>query len=193
MSSVSSAPDQADDAALVRRARLGDRAAANDLVHRHLPRAFSVAYSILGNHEDSEDVVQDAFVAALNALDRFDPARPFEPWLYRIVANRALTGRKRRQRRQTEELHEESAGSSLDNPADDAERLELRERLNTAVGALPEQQRRIVQLADVDGLTSSEIGEMLEMPAGTVRFHLHSARRALRRTLADLAPAEESE
>lgn len=192
MSSDSSALDGADDAALVRRARLGDRDAANTLVRRHLPKAFSVAYSILGNREDSEDVVQEAFVAALNALDRFDQSRPFEPWLYRIVANRALTGRKSRGRRDTEQLYEETAASP-DNPSADAERLELRQRLTRAIAELPENQQRIVQLADVDGLTSAEIGEMLEMPAGTVRFHLHSARRALRRALADLAPAEESE
>lgn len=195
MSAASSPADGADDATLVRRVLAGGddgQAAANTLVRRYLGHAYSVAYSIVGRREDAEDVVQEAFVSALNALDRFDTSRPFAPWLSRIVANRALTDRRRVVNRATEELHEESTHAP-DDPHVDAERSELRRRLRDALGTLPEVQQRVVQLAEVDGLTSAEIGEMLGMPAGTVRFQLFAARRALRRVLADLGPAMKEE
>ena len=69
---------------------------------------------------------------------------------------------------------------------DPAERSEIRQRFRTALDALPRQQRVIVELSDIDGRSSTEIGEMLDLPRGTVRWHLHQARKALRTTLADL-------
>jgi len=172
-----------DDVALVRQVRRGDAAAFDSLVRRHLQQAFAVAYRILGQREDAEDLVQDAFVAALEHIDSFDERREFVPWLLRIVANRAINARRYRERRRTEEIPADAATATR-SPAADVEQRELEGRMRQALAALPERQRTIVQLSGFEGLNSTDIGEILNIPAGTVRWELHQARQALRATLA---------
>lgn len=172
-----------DDVVLVQRVRRGDAAAFDALVRRYLKQAFAVAYRVLGQREDAEDLVQEAFVAALQHIDSFDERRDFRPWLLRIVANRALNARQYRERRRTEALPEEAAAATP-SPTADVERHELEQRIRQALETLPERQRTIVQLSSFDGLSSADIGEILKIPAGTVRWELHQARRALRETLA---------
>lgn len=190
---VACAVDAADDAALdarqVERVRRGDAEAFGELVRRHMRRAFSIAYRILEHREDAEDVVQDAFLRALERLDTLERGRPFRPWFYRIVVNRALNFRRARTIRRTEPIPEE-ARSEAGLPERDAEQAELRRRLQAAAAALPERQRLIVQLSDLEGLTSAEIAEILEISDGTVRWHLHQARRSLRESLAPLMEEE---
>lgn len=172
----------ARDALLVGRVRRGDMEAYGELVRRHMRRAFSIAYSVLRHREDAEDVVQEAFIRTLERIDRVDERRPFHPWLYKIVVNRAISYRRGRSRRATNAVRDELRSGE---PAPDraAERRELRDRLLKAVDALPEQQRTIVLLADVEGFNSAEIADILTMPPGTVRYHLHLGRRALRAEL----------
>jgi RNA polymerase sigma-70 factor, ECF subfamily len=173
----------ARDALLVARTRRGDLEAYGELVRRHMRRAFSIAYGILRHREDAEDVVQDAFMRTLERIDRIEEGRPFHPWFHRIVVNGAISCHRSRARDPTSVLTDDlrAAGPTPDR---DAERSELRERLLRAVDELPEQQRTIVMLADVEELNSTEIGEILEMPPGTVRYQLHLGRRALRAALA---------
>jgi RNA polymerase sigma-70 factor (ECF subfamily) len=167
------------EADLVAAAARGDAGAFEALVRRHMRRAFTVAYRVLGHREDAEDVVQDAFMAALTKLDTFDRARPFGPWLLRIVANRGINVRKALALRRTEPIPED-ATSRAASPYDAAERSEIRSELQRALAQLPEQQRWVVELFEVDGFTGPEIAEMLDMPDGTVRWHLHQARQTLR-------------
>jgi RNA polymerase sigma-70 factor, ECF subfamily len=170
------------DALLVRRVRRGDLEAYGELVRRHTRRAYSIAWGILRHRQDAEDVVQDAFARALDRMDTMDTSRPFHPWFYRIVMNAAISFRRARSIRRTSALSDHA--SLPDGAAERAiERGLLRGRLLRALDALPDQQRTIVLLSDVEELSSSEIGEMLGMPAGTVRYHLHRARRALRDVL----------
>jgi RNA polymerase sigma-70 factor (ECF subfamily) len=178
------APDEpvAADAALVLQVRRGDPGAFDTLLRRYLKPAFAVAYRILGQREDAEDLVQEAFVAVLEHIDSFDVQREFRPWLLRIVANRAINARQHRARRRTESIPDDAA-SGTRSPAADVERHELQERLRRALETLPERQRTIVQLSGFDGLNSTDIGEILQIPAGTVRYELHQARRALRESL----------
>lgn len=184
-----SAVEAADDGFLVARVRRGDMEAYGDLVQRYMRRAFSIAYSILRHREDAEDAVQDAFIRTLERIDGMDQGRPFRPWFYRIVVNRAISFRRARSVRATSPVHEElCAGGALPDRA--VEQRELRERLLRAVDELPERQRTIVLLADVEELTSGEIAEILEMPSGTVRYHLHLGRRALRDLLATAQEGE---
>jgi RNA polymerase sigma-70 factor (ECF subfamily) len=154
-------------------------------------RAFAVAYRILGGREDAEDLVQDAFMTALTHIDDFQLGRPFAPWLLRIVANRALNARRSLALRRTEAIPTDVA-SAFPAPDVELERAERRERLRLALEALPERQRLIVQLFEVDGYTAPEIAAMLDLSPATVRWHAHEARRALRRALGvleeDLAP-----
>lgn len=180
------AETETDESDLVARVRAGDALAFEVLVGRHMRRAYTVAYRLLGRRQDAEDVVQDSFVAALVKIESFQAGRPFAPWLLRIVANRALNHRAAQARRAAQALPD-AVASSEPSPLEAAERTQRRERITRALKALPEPQRWVVQLFDVDGFSGAEIASMLGMPEGTVRWHLHQARQALRATLEILA------
>ena len=178
-------PD-ADEAAAITRVQAGDTAAFDLVVRRYLRRAFAVAFRLLGHREDAEDVVQEAFLAALANIRSFDVSRPFGPWLYRIVATRGLNFRKSRSRRATEVLEDAGVASGAPDPAAAAEHAGLRSEVAAALARLPERQRMVVQLFELDGFSGAEIATMLGISAGTVRWYLHQARQALRGTLAHL-------
>jgi len=171
--------DELEDTELVELVRDGDPAAFDVVVRRHMKRAFRIAYRVLGHKEDAEDLVQDAFVAAVEGIDGFQRGRSFAPWFYRIVVNRGLNARKARSIRATDEL---PIALTANDPLPDrmAERAELKERLRVAMDALPEKQRIATELFELEGFSGAEIAEILEIPAGTVRWHLHQARQALR-------------
>ncbi|HEU4722135.1 MAG TPA: sigma-70 family RNA polymerase sigma factor [Gemmatimonadaceae bacterium] len=171
----------ARDGALVARARAGDAAAFDTLVRTYMEQAYRVAYRVVGHREDAEDLVQEAFLAAYQYLDSFEVGRPFGPWLMRIVLNRGANLRRSRARRSTEP--ETEGVSDAPSALEETERSDLGRVLHEALGTLSERQRMIVTMFDVDGLTSAEIGEMLELAPGTVRWHLHEARRHLRGVL----------
>jgi RNA polymerase sigma-70 factor, ECF subfamily len=179
------AQEAIQDARLVERVRDGDAEAYGALVSRHMRRAFSIAWRILEHREDAEDVVQDSFIRALERIEQLDRNRPFRPWFLRIVVNRALNFRRGRGIRTTAQLPETAAAAGA-LPDRQAENAHLRERLADAMNMLPEKQRTIVQLADLEGLTGGEIGRIMELADGTVRWHLHEARRALREALAPI-------
>lgn len=170
------------ETALIDAARRGDAAAFDRLVERHMRRAYAVAYRLLDHRQDAEDLVQDAFMAALAKLDTFERGRRFGPWLMRIVVNRGLNVRKARALRRTEPIPPTIPLNGA-SPLESAERSELRSRIERAVAELPEKQRLIVQLFELDGFTSPEIAGMLDMAEGTVRWHVHQARQSLRAAL----------
>ena len=176
-------PTQPDaERALVREAQGGSEAAFAMLVHTHMRRAYAVARAICATHEDAEDAVQDGFLHAYRALERFRPEQAFAAWLNRIVANAALDIGRRRKVRDADSLPE-----TLSVPQfDPSERSELRGRLGSALEILPERQRSVLVLHDVEGYTHGEIGTMLGIPEGTARSDLHHARASLRERLRDL-------
>jgi len=176
------APEIASDAELADRVKAGDSTAYDTLVRRHLQRAFGVAMRLLGQQQDAEDLVQDAFMAALEKIDTFDSQREFAPWFYRILVNRCLNARKSRARRSTVDVPAEAVSLTA-SPLLETERSELRAHLKLALKLLPERQRTIVTMFDVEGFTSPEIAEILGISDGTVRWHLHQARRVLREAL----------
>lgn len=171
---------------LVIQAQHGNRESFAALVRLHQARAFAVARAITLTREDAEDAVQDAFLHAYRALDRFRPDQPFGAWLNRIVANAALDIGRRRKVRDAEQLPETVAAPFRD-PAADAE---LRARLEAGLARLTERQRAVIVLHDVQGYTHGEIGGMLSIPEGTARSDLHHARAALRRMLVDMRSTE---
>ena len=178
------APDDAvvRERSLVEAAQRGDGQAFAGLVRLHQRRAYAVARAIVLTHEDAEDAVQEAFLHAYRALDRFRVDQPFGAWLHRIVANAALDVARRKKVRDADEL-----GDTLAAPFHDpAERGELRSRLQGALALLGERQRAVIVLHDVEGFKHAEIGAMLGIPEGTARSDLHHARAALRRTLGGL-------
>jgi RNA polymerase sigma-70 factor (ECF subfamily) len=178
-------PAAVDDAEarLVEGARQGDPAAFDALARRHMRRAFSVAYRLLGHREDAEDLVQEAFMVALKKLDTFESGRPFAPWFFRILINRGHNLRASRARRQGAPLPEDAPARTAP-PDREAADAELRERLGEALARLPERQRLMVELFELEGFSGAEIAEMLDVAPGTVRWTLHQARQTLRDILA---------
>lgn len=176
----------AEEAAILARVQQGDIAAFDLVVRRYLRRAFAIAYRVLGHREDAEDLVQDAFLTALERIASFDRSRPFGPWFFRIVVNRGLNARKARAIRRTEAMPADVAEPGEPSPAGLYERTEIRERFHAALAGLSQRQRLIVELADIDGMSGVEIAAMLGVSQGTVRWHLHMARHALRKALAPL-------
>jgi RNA polymerase sigma-70 factor (ECF subfamily) len=176
------------DAELVVRVQRGDSDAFDRLARRYARRAFAVANRMLQNAADAEDIVQDSFIAAVNAIDSFDSARPFGPWFVRIVVNKSLTAIRSRAAEakhvRASELTEGDAVTASGELV--SERAEIRDRFRAALQLLPQRQQLVVQLADVEGFTSAEIAAQLEIPSGTVRWLLHQARETLRIALAPL-------
>jgi RNA polymerase sigma factor (sigma-70 family) len=169
----------ADDSELARRAAAGDQEAYGVLVERHGSTARRVARSVLRNEHDADDAAQDGLVAAWQALERFDPARPFRPWLMRIVVNAARDLARRRTVRDADAMRPDLATSGP-GPEHHAERALLRSRLRDVLATLPERQRLVVTLFDAEGFSHAEIAALVGAPEGTVRSELFHARRALR-------------
>jgi len=177
--------DSDSERELLSRVRNGERDAFGQVVERHLPRAMALAMRLLRHREDAEDLVQDAFLAALQHIDSFDLSRPFWPWLSRIIVNRGLDVAASRTTRAAEILGEDLS-DSRPSPADAAERGEIREEFRRTLAALPERRRLVLQLFEVDGFSVAEIAKLLDSSPATIRWHLHMARRQLRNSLAPL-------
>lgn len=180
---VASAPDE--ERALILRVQRGDTAAFENLVEGYVRRARAIAMRLMGNPEDAEDLVQDAFLRVLQKIELVDPDRPFGPWFFRVLVNTGLDTHRRHRTRQTEDETSEVA-SPDPTPAEAAEQSEIRRRFQDALARLPPRQRQIVWAFELDGMTTREIAEQLGVAEVTVRWHLHQGRRALRVALADL-------
>ena len=165
--------------ALVIAAQRGETEAFAELVRTHQRRAYAVARAIVLTHEDAEDAVQEGFLHAYRALDRFLPDQAFGAWLHRIVANAALDITRRKKVRDADTLADTIASPFRDPGESD----ELRRRLRHALTTLGERQRAVIVLHDIEGFKHSEIGKMLGIPEGTARSDLHHARARLRQEL----------
>jgi RNA polymerase sigma-70 factor, ECF subfamily len=170
------------DGELVHHARKGNEIAFGMLVERYQRPAYAVALSITGRHEDAEDAAQESFMVALDRLDECRSPDRFGGWLMTIVRNRSRNLIRRESIRETDQLPP-GARSRVPTPDRVAETTELRGLLEGALKLLPEVQREIVLLHDLEGWKHREIAERLELPSGTVRSHLHFARKALRQAL----------
>ncbi|HSW28032.1 MAG TPA: sigma-70 family RNA polymerase sigma factor [Longimicrobiales bacterium] len=172
------------------RARRGDERAFGQLVERYRRAAYAVAYSVTGRQEDAEDAAQESFLVALQRLDECRSPERFAGWLMTIVRNRSRNLVRRESLRETDQVPL-SASTRSPTPDRDAERSELQAALRDALGALPDVQREIVLLHDLEGWKHREIADRLNLPSGTVRSHLHFARRALREALSGQETVEE--
>ena len=179
------------DADLVRRALEGDGRSFGELVSRYQRPAYSVALAVTGKHQDAEDVAQEAFIVALERLeDCRDPER-FAGWFLTTVRNRARNLIRREKLRSVAQIPP-GTPSGERGPAGRTELAALRERLNGALERVTEIQREIVLLHDLEGWKHNEIADRLGIPSGTVRSHLHFARKALRQELSDWKDQEEA-
>ena len=174
-----------DDAGLARLAQKGDSEAFGHLVERYALSARRVARAVLHDDDEADDAVQDGVLAAWRAIDRYDPSRPFRPWLMRIVVNAALDLRRRDRVRRTEMIPE-SVESRTAGPDRVTDAVVLGARLREALAELPERQRVAVVLFDAEGYSHAEIAALLKVPEGTVRSYVFHGRRALRRALSSI-------
>jgi RNA polymerase sigma-70 factor, ECF subfamily len=174
--------EEPGDRELLLRVQDGDAEAFDVLVRRYLGRARLIARRLMQDPDDADDLVQDAFLRALDRIATFDVGRAFEPWFTRLLVNLGLDQRRRQKVRRTEP-HDPDALAGGVSPDREVERAELKESLRKALDALPDRQRMIVTLFEIDGHSTEEVANMLQVSQVTVRWHLHQARRTLRETL----------
>jgi RNA polymerase sigma-70 factor, ECF subfamily len=159
---------------LIRDAQRGSEQALETLFRREWPRAYRAAYLVVHDAAAAEDIAQEAFLAAVRALDRFDRRRPFGPWMHRIAVNRAIdASRARTLRREVE-----SAAATPEQAPPDRPSLPFSDELLAALHGLGPEQRAIVALRFFLEYTPGEIARALDLPRGTVNSRL---RRALDR------------
>jgi RNA polymerase sigma-70 factor, ECF subfamily len=169
------------DERLIERTLRGDLAAFEQLVERHRDVVFRTAARIVG-HDDAEDVTQDAFLRAFHRLDQFRGRSAFRTWLLQITQNAALNTLARARRRPAENAPEPPEVPDRDpvrQPAKELERRERQQRLELKLGVLRPEYRSLLVLRDLEGLSYTEISEVLDMPLGSVKGRLHRARGEL--------------
>ncbi|HWL94508.1 MAG TPA: sigma-70 family RNA polymerase sigma factor [Phycisphaerae bacterium] len=196
----SRAADPEDDAALIVACRAGEMRAYGLLVRRYQDRVFNLCWRMCGNRDDAEDFTQEAFVKALQSIDRFADRSRFYTWLFRIAVNVVITARRQSGRRRTFSL-EGDADSNSDGrsdsyrpalasndprPEDRAMQSEHQGLVLEALNGLDEGHRTVLVLRDMESLGYDEIADILSVPAGTVKSRIHRARTALRDALEPL-------
>jgi len=166
-----------------------------EIVTKHGDFAYNVAYRMMGNVDDAEEVVQDAFVSAYRSRDRFRGDAQVTTWLYRIVVNAALMRLRKRSHQNEiatdplEVYRQVDSKAWADAPDKAALNNELKEHLQTAIDGLPEDLKSAVVLRDVQGLTNEEAADVLEISVSALKARLHRGRVALRNTLAGYVAA----
>lgn len=184
-----------DDPALIARARGGDLAAYDTLVGRYQERIYATVYHMTANHEDANDLAQESFIKAYQALASFKGGSSFYTWLYRIAVNKTINFLKQRRHRGHLSLNDLDFNAEHDaelvalvsdkTPRRDAALAELQEKLNEAMLKLSEDHRLVITLHDVQGHSHDEIAEIMDCNIGTVRSRLFYARQQMQGFLSD--------
>ena len=193
----SSTPTGMLEGDLVKHARRGDLAAYDELVKRYQERIYATIYHMTSNHEDANDLAQDSFIKAFQALKSFRGGSSFYTWIYRIAVNKTINFLKQRKNKHhfslndldfnTEHNPDLVALISHKTPFREAGLTELQKKLNEALMKLSEPHRMVVVLHDVQGQSHEEIAEIMDCNIGTVRSRLFYARQQLQGDLAEYA------
>jgi RNA polymerase sigma-70 factor (ECF subfamily) len=188
-------PIPVEEMELVRRARRGDLVAYDDLIRRYQERIYATVYHMTANHEDANDLAQEAFIKAFQALRSFKGGSSFYTWVYRIAVNKTINFLKQRKNRPQMSLDDLDFHAEHDpdlvalisdkTPRREAGLAELQEKLNAAMQKLSEPHRLVVTLHDVQGLSHEEIAKIMDSNVGTVRSRLFYARQQLQAYLSD--------
>jgi RNA polymerase sigma-70 factor, ECF subfamily len=175
------------EAELVRQAADGDRRALESLLGSYHDRIHLICLRMCRHRQDADDATQEALIAVVRGLPRFDGRSAFSTWVYRVATNACLDELRRRRRRPdpvaAEDRPDLADHASAEDPADGAVRAETRDALLAALADLPEDFRAPVVLRDVLDLDYAEIAEVLELPGGTVRSRIARGRARLAATL----------
>ena len=189
------APAPVEEMELVKRARKGDLAAYDELVRRYQERIYATVYHMTSNHEDANDLAQEAFVKAFQALKSFKGGSSFYTWVYRIAVNKTINFLKQRKAKAQMSLDDLDFNAEHDpdlvalisdkTPRREVALAELQEKLNAAMQKLSEPHRLVVVLHDVQGLSHEETAKIMDCNIGTVRSRLFYARQQLQAYLSD--------
>src|SRR6516164_1785542 len=184
-----------NDQTLVRAAQRGDMAAFEELVARHRDKLYARAYSMMRNEEEAIDLSQEAWVKGWQRLKQFQGESSFGTWMTRIIINLCLDQLRKQKRQRTESIEamdEESGGVERQmpvvtvNPTAGLERIELRQRIDKALGLLSYEHRTVLILHEFEELEYKEIVKVMGCSIGTVMFRLFYARRKMAALLVDL-------
>lgn len=188
-------PVPTEEKELVRRAQRGDLAAYDELIRRYQERIYATVYHMTSNHEDANDLAQDAFIKAYQALKSFKGGSSFYTWIYRIAVNKTINFLKQRKNRSHMSLDDLDFNAEHDpdlvalvsdkTPRREAGLAELQEKLNAAMLKLSEHHRLVITLHDVQGMAHEEIAQIMDCNVGTVRSRLFYARQQMQAELSD--------
>jgi len=189
------APPQIEETELVKNARQGHLEAYDELVKRYQERIYATIYHMTSNHEDANDLAQEAFIKAFHALKSFKGGSSFYTWVYRIAVNKTINFLKQRKNKAQMSLDDLDFNAEHDpdlvalisdkTPRREVNLAELQEKLNGAMQKLSEPHRLVVTLHDVQGLSHEEIAKIMDCNIGTVRSRLFYARQQLQAYLSD--------
>jgi RNA polymerase sigma-70 factor (ECF subfamily) len=187
------------DQEVVLLARSGREAAYRELVRRYERPVFALLYRMVRDRELAEDLAQETFVKALNAIESYRPEFKFSSWIFKIANNAAIDHLRRREldtlsldgspHAETPEAMQATAlqiGARQESPLDAVEARELGGAIEAAIGGLRPEYRSCILLRHVEGRAYEEIAEILDLPLGTVKTYIHRARNELRLALAHL-------
>lgn len=179
-----------EDEILIRRLQAGDQAAYAQLVEENAGRIYRLALRMVGNEVDAEDVLQETFLSAFKSIDRFEARSSLSTWLYRIATNAALMKLRRKEPVQVsvDEPLENDEGDLIPRqffdfcclPEEDLLRAEAREEMARAVEELPVTLRSVFVLRDIEGLSTEETADALDLSISAVKSRLMRARLKLR-------------
>ena len=189
------ATDASEDQQLVKRAQLGHLEAYDELVRRYQERIYATIYHMAANHEDANDLAQETFIKAYQALKSFKGDSSFFTWVYRIAVNKTINFLKQRKNKTHMSLNDLDFNAEHDpdlvalvsdkTPRRDVNLIELQQKLNGAMQKLSEVHRLVVTLHDVQGLSHEDISKIMGCNTGTVRSRLFYARQQLQAYLSD--------
>ena len=186
---------EASESDLILRTKRGDLEAYDELVRRFQERIYATIYHMTANHEDANDLAQDTFIKAHQAIASFKGDSSFFTWIYRIAVNKTINFLKQRRNKNNLSLNDLDLNAEHDpdlvalvsdkTPRRDVALTELQEKLNAAMQQLSETHRLVVTLHDVQGLAHEEIAGIMGCNVGTVRSRLFYARQQLQAYLSD--------
>jgi RNA polymerase sigma factor, sigma-70 family len=180
------------EARLAQLARNGDRIAFRQLVDHYQNKIYHLAYRMLGNTHEAEDVVQETFLRVYKNLVRYDPAQKFSTWIYRIGTNLCIDILRKRKRKRSVSLDANLFDSDSSDgydfmPMDEAEQpenvlllSETKRQVREALDMMPEQYKSIMILRYLHDLSLQEISDVLDLPVTTIKTRLHRGREFLR-------------
>ncbi len=172
----------ATDRSLVDRARHGDLDAFEEIVRARMDAVYRLSFAILADEADARDAAQDTFVTAWRQIGKLRDPEHFDAWLQRVAVNAARMTHRARRRRGFREIPASRVGGMTDLPATAAVEADAR-ALEAALGRLSIDQRSILALHHLEGRSLAELAEILDIPSGTVKSRLHTARQALHAAL----------